>query len=269
MFQFGRSPIMVKRAFAALASILVPGLGQLSLGRGKRASVFLCASIIAFFVLWMVPLPETFSGLILGDSICGFIAIAAALDVLLLTPSIGISGKNATLFLAILPLGFSFGTIPASLANLHHGFRAFIVTNTAMEPTLRLRERILTEFPYPRNPIRRGDIIAFRHHGVLTLKRVIGLPGDTINGDRNEVFLNGKGLQEGYVQHIGGPSTELAQFGPISVLSGTVFVLGDNRDVSYDSRFAAFGLVSAKEIVGKGLYIYYSSYRGRIGGRMY
>lgn len=138
-----------------------------------------------------------------------------------------------------------------------------------MEPTLRVRERILTEFPYPRNPVRRGDVIAFRHHGVLTLKRVIGVAGDIVVGDRNEVFLNGKALQEGYVQHIGGPSAQVAQFGAISVLPGTVFVAGDNRDVSYDSRFAAFGLVSANEIVGKGLYIYYSPYRGRIGQRIY
>lgn len=74
-------PLIKKRAFAGLASILIPGVGQLSLGRGKRASVFLCASIIAFFVLWMVPLPETFAGLILGKLICGFIAVAAAIDV--------------------------------------------------------------------------------------------------------------------------------------------------------------------------------------------
>jgi signal peptidase I len=252
----------VKRAFAALVSTFIPGLGQLGLGRGKRAAVFLSASVIMFFVLWVVPLPEKFAGLILAKLIGGFIGIAAAIDALLL-PWKGFSGKNAALLLAIIPVAFWGGTLSASIANLHHGFRAFTVTNTAMEPTLRLRERFVTGFP--KNSVGRGDVIAFRHHGVLTMKRVIGVAGDTLTGDRNNVFLNGEVLQEAYVQHTGGPSLDLSHFGPVTVLPSTLFVLGDNRDVSYDSRFRAFGLISTGEVIGKVLYIYYSPRAGRIG----
>lgn len=258
---------LAKKAFAALASIVIPGIGQLGLGRGKRGSIFLSAAIIAFFVLWVVPLPETFAGLILAKLMCGSIPIAAAIDALLL-PWEGLSAINAILVLSFVPLALFIGTIPASMASVRHGFRAFQVTNTAMEPTLHMHERFVTEFPYPRNSVHRGDIIAFRHHGVLTMKRVIGLAGDTVEGRGEQVFLNGQVLSERYVQHIGGPSAQASHFGPVAVLPGTMFLLGDNRDVSYDSRFAAFGLVSASHAVGKVLYIYYSPTTARIGERI-
>ena len=166
----------MKRAIAALVSIFIPGLGQLGLGRGKRAAVFLSVSVITFFVFWVVPLPEKFAGLILGKLIAGFIATAAAIEALLL-PWKGISVRTAALLLLIIPLGFWGGTVPTGIANLHHDFRAFTVTNTAMEPTLHVRDRFVTEFP--KNPVRRGDVIAFKHEGVLTMKRVIGVAGDT------------------------------------------------------------------------------------------
>jgi len=257
-------PLDKKRAFAAMASLVIPGVGQLALGRGKQASLFLSASVIVFFVLWVVPLPETFAGLILGKLICGLIGIAALIDAWLL-PWQGLLSINVLLVLAFIPIGLFIGTIPASLANLHHGFRAFQVTNTAMEPTLHMRDRFVTEFPNAKNAVKRGDVVAFSHHGVLTIKRVIGIAGDTIEGRGEKVFWNGQLLEESYVQHIGGPSTQLSHFGPVTVPPMAMFLLGDNRDVSYDSRFAAFGLVSASEIVGKALYIYYSPNRHRFG----
>lgn len=203
----------------------------------------------------------------LARLMCGSIAIAAAIDVLLL-PWAGLSVIDAILVLALVPLAL-FGSFPASLGSVRHGFRAFQVTNTAMEPTLHLRERFITEVPHAKNFVHRGDVIAFRHRGVLTIKRIIGVAGDTIEGRGEQVFLNGQVLSEPYVQHIGGPSVQLAHFEPVSVLLGTTFLLGDNRDVSYDSRFAAFGLVSASEIVGKVLYIYYSPETARIGERIH
>jgi signal peptidase I len=75
------------------------------------------------------------------------------------------------------------------------------------------------------------------------------------------VSLNGQILVEKYVEHIQSRSyvPELDTFGPTTVPPGNYFVMGDNRDVSYDSRSHDFGFVSGNTIAGKPLYIYASS----------
>jgi signal peptidase I len=93
----------------------------------------------------------------------------------------------------------------------------------------------------------RGDIIAFHHDGPTPetfIKRIIGLPGDSIEIRRGQVFLNGSQLQEPYVQF---PDTQ--SFPAITVPSGSLYVLGDNRADSEDSR--VFGFVPQNQVMGQ------------------
>lgn len=93
----------------------------------------------------------------------------------------------------------------------------------------------------------RGDIVAFRHDSVtpeLYIKRVVGLPGDRIRIDHGTVYLNGARLEEPYVQFRDDRSLP-----EVTVPAGSVYVLGDNRAVSEDSR--AFGPVPDAELMGK------------------
>ncbi|MGB6986716.1 MAG: signal peptidase I [Candidatus Aquilonibacter sp.] len=93
----------------------------------------------------------------------------------------------------------------------------------------------------------RGDIVTFRHDGVtpeLYIKRVIGLPGDRIRIDRGVVYVNGARLNEPYVEH-----SDDRSIPEITVPAENVYVLGDNRAVSEDSR--AFGPVPYSTLTGK------------------
>jgi signal peptidase I len=93
----------------------------------------------------------------------------------------------------------------------------------------------------------RGDIIAFHHDDptpAIFIKRIIGLPGDRIAIDNGRVTVNGTVLDEPYVQHSDGRS-----FAAVTVPQGQLYVLGDNRADSDDSRF--WGFVRQNQVLGK------------------
>lgn len=99
----------------------------------------------------------------------------------------------------------------------------------------------------------------------MPVKRVIGLGGNLVQGKAGTVFINDLPLTEPYVQHTGPRLPNLENFGPISVPQGQLFVLGDNRDVSLDSRMMDFGTLGTDEIAGRPLYVLTSSNPLRIG----
>lgn len=95
----------------------------------------------------------------------------------------------------------------------------------------------------------RGDIIAFHHDGPtpeIFIKRVIGLPGDRIAIDRGTVIVNGTPLVEPYVRF-----PDERSFREVTVPQGSLYVLGDNRADSDDSRF--WGFVPENQVLGKAL----------------
>lgn len=117
-----------------------------------------------------------------------------------------------------------------------------------MEPTLRKGERFTVEMGLFRPS--RGDLIVFEHGGVMLIKRVIAITGDTVEGRNNVILVNGVILKEPDVQH-SGPDSSVSTFGPLTVPAGQIFVAGDNRDYSWDSRTASFGPVAISDIKGR------------------
>jgi signal peptidase I len=94
----------------------------------------------------------------------------------------------------------------------------------------------------------RGDIIAFRHNSgdssEVFIKRVVGIPGDRVRIDRGAVYVNGNALREPYVQY-----ADQRSFPERTVPEGSLYVLGDNRAASDDSRF--WGFVAKSDVIGK------------------
>ncbi|HXI09162.1 MAG TPA: signal peptidase I [Thermodesulfobacteriota bacterium] len=125
--------------------------------------------------------------------------------------------------------------------------------------------------------VERGDVIVFRFpvdRDKDFIKRVVGLPGDKVELRNKVIYINGAKWDEHFGVNKGGMYGESTEknidFGPYVVPEGTVFVMGDNRDRSYDSRY--WGPVPFKDIKGKALIIYWSWNRddhwvrfGRIG----
>ncbi|MEF9974940.1 MAG: signal peptidase I [Clostridia bacterium] len=95
---------------------------------------------------------------------------------------------------------------------------------------------------------RRGDVVICHYPGDrnLYVKRVVALPGDLVAVRRGLLFLNGHYVKEGYLSSLGGPA-----FGPSVVPDASVFVLGDNRANSADSRLEGIGFLRDSELVGR------------------
>jgi len=152
--------------------------------------------------------------------------------------------------------------------------RAYSVPSSAMEPTILQGEGIIVDpHAYDNSGPQRGAVVVIQHgpENLFMVKRVIAISGDTIEGHQAHVFLNGGEISEPYIQHLNKNSNVpfMNDFGPIKVGAGLMFVLGDNRDVAYDSRQPGFGLVPASELRGKVLSIGSSAVLGRIGKKVH
>ncbi len=123
----------------------------------------------------------------------------------------------------------------------------------------------------PKRPIRRGDVVVFKFPEDPTrdfIKRVIGLPGETVEIRDKTVLVDGKALEEPYARFIDTPlrkddpeyglrvESARVPFGPETVPEGKLFVLGDNRDNSRDSRY--WGYLPIDQVKGRALLVYWS-----------
>lgn len=121
------------------------------------------------------------------------------------------------------------------------------VDGDSMLPTLQDGERLL--LTYNTDQYDQGDIIVIdRYNDEPLIKRVIAVGGDTVEINNTRVFVNNVELVEPYIQ---GTTVARDIKGKVAVPSGYVFVMGDNRSISKDSRMNEIGLISEKDIVGK------------------
>jgi signal peptidase I len=138
-----------------------------------------------------------------------------------------------------------------------------LVNKFVYAPTVTSLERALL----PIDPIRRGDIIVFKYPEEPErdfIKRVIGLPGDTLELRNKRVYINDTMLNEPYVHYLVPPDEEgsggefdvRVQYGPVTVPPAHYFMMGDNRDNSQDSRY--WGFMPQEYIKGRALFVYFS-----------
>ena len=155
--------------------------------------------------------------------------------------------------------------------------QAFKIPSSSMEPTLQVGDHLLVnkfiygvKFPFIgtkyfqfKKP-QRGDIIVFvypKDRSKDFIKRVIGTEGEKVQIVHNRIYINNQLIEDPWGRYDErAPSTKYLQpmeiFGPVTVPVNSVFVLGDNRDNSQDSRF--WGFVNVNEVKGKALIIYFS-----------
>ncbi len=137
-------------------------------------------------------------------------------------------------------------------------YRPVKVEGTSMMPSLYDQERLfINQFSYKFGigHIQRGDTVVFWYPGEPTtsyIKRVIGLPGDTVSVDDGYVIVNGKKLVENYIPP---EYRDDRSYPPIVIPPDQYFVLGDHRSSSNDSR--AWGLVPKSYIYGKAVFVFW------------
>jgi signal peptidase I len=160
--------------------------------------------------------------------------------------------------------------------------QAFKIPTGSMENNLLIGDHLLVnKFVYgpaptgfertllPIGTIKRGEVLVFKYPEQPDrdfIKRVIGLPGETLEVRQKKVYINGKALDEPYTHFLTAPSGSAfheetsfdvrEQYGPVTVPPGHYFMMGDNRDNSQDSRY--WGFLPRENIKGRALLIYWS-----------
>jgi signal peptidase I len=156
--------------------------------------------------------------------------------------------------------------------------QAFKIPTGSMEPNLLVGDHLLVnKFVFapaatpverailPMRAIRRGDVVVFKFPEEPErdfIKRVVGLPGDTLEVRNRQVLINGNPIEEPYAHYLfsaydNGPGFDpRGRYGPVTVPDAHYFMMGDNRDNSQDSRF--WGFLPAHYVKGRALMIYWS-----------
>ncbi len=143
---------------------------------------------------------------------------------------------------------------------LAFGIRTFVaearyIPSGSMEPTLQINDHLIVDkISYDFSSPKRGDIVVFNPTKTLEaenyhdafIKRVIGLPGETVEVKNGRVYINGSPLKENYIE-----AKPDYQWGPQTVPANSYLVLGDNRNDSYDSHY--WGFVPRDKIIGRAI----------------
>lgn len=245
---------------AVLISLVTWGLGQVYNGQLAKGVVVLVTSVCVSACAGLLLL-ATFSGLLIGVLVAILLTAVVAADAGATARRVSCRPKTRFdrwyIYLAFLVVG----GVSHGLVRSAYRFHAYRQVAESMEPTISPSSLVMAQVdPYRRQHPRRGDIVAFRapHDASLVLlKRVVAISGDVVEVRDKVLLVNGTPLSESYVTYRDASfHPERDRCRPLRVPADHVYVLGDNRDYSLDSR--AFGCIPASSVLGRALYCYYS-----------
>ncbi|MFW6359435.1 MAG: signal peptidase I [Chroococcales cyanobacterium] len=240
--------------FAVLLSRILPGLGQLYLKQALAGSLFL------FLAVFFGILDDTFSSLLV---IPPLIAAVAVYHVYLTFPQRRrLSGRSIVAVIAggILLFRLLSGSLPHWI---FQEVELFNIPSASMQPTLQIKDHIFVRKSRYYQP-QRQDVIVFKappaakqidpetqiSEELFYVKRVIGVPGDKVEIKQNRVYINNQPFNETYIAE-----SPNYLWGPEFIPQDSYFVLGDNRNESFDSH--VWGFVPEEAIVGHAYKIYW------------
>ncbi len=280
---------------AGLLSFLVPGLGQVYNGQETKGLLFYVALSVwggifmfSFYYLIKPPATPVHFALIAFMAVVSlvfwlYILFEAIRSAKRISGNYILKGFNrwyvyVIVIIVIRLVNFSTGTVIVKKII----FKAFKAPAGSMMPTIDVGDHFICDLSYYRlNNPERGDIIIFKwpvDESKFFIKRIIGIPGDTIRIVDDEVYVNQKKLDLKFIKKYrleDGKEADICEetvdsrgykvlyqekkhenFGPVKVPDGKYFVLGDNRDNSDDSRY--WGYVKRRQIYGRPVFIYFS-----------
>lgn len=263
---------------AALLTLLAPGLGHIYIGQARRGitlfALVLVADILLMFSLmgvlarfWMLAISVA---LLFGLWI--FIVIDATVQAARMHDSPRHSYNKWPIYAGAFLVACLLTAIPciygAKASSLGH-LGVFRAASGSMEPTLQHGEYFLADATYYHNhQPSRGDVAVYVHPkqaGLHYIKRIVAVEGDRVAVKDGRAVVNGMVVVEPYV-NAGVPDAALANTAEARVAAGHVFVLGDNRGNSVDSRdTVAHGLVPVSNLIGRVTDVAFSRHLTRMG----
>jgi len=281
---------------AVLLTLLMSGLGHVYAGRA-RLGLLIYLALSACFTLIAVLGLFARSWLLLSAGL----AVVAVLRVVVIIHA-GVSAEGAAKpykpqfynrwWVYVLLLLVAWFVWPAVVKSLlrHNVVEAFKVPSSSMAPAIQAGDYFFVDKrPAARRIPTYNEVIVFQslsEPGVSVIKRVVGLPGDTLATRDGQLYRNGRAVKEAWITPVSPTDTmplidesnprgqaeavlehypTLSRWGPTIVPQGAVYVLGDNRSYSYDSRY--WGPVSLDRILGRPLWIYFNLARDDLGYR--
>ncbi len=265
---------------AALLSVVLPGLGQVYNGRAKKGVLLFCLFLVVVSGSLVIMTEYPRAPLNIAIPLFTFIAtfLYILVDAMITAKRFGslyrprAYNKWYVYLAAIALMAWVLQPIVRDGA-----VQAFKISRGGMADTLVAGDHVLVDrFTYglwiPRSRMwvfesrlpERGDIIVFRDPADESrrfIKRVVGLPGDVVEIQSKQVYINGEPLEEPYALYTEPASSSASRapqdsYGPATIPQDKLFVLGDNRDDSQDSRL--WGFLDRQEIVGRARRIYWS-----------
>lgn len=256
---------------AVLLSVLVTGLGHIYVGKAKKGFFLYLgqAAILLITIPLLIFKTSIYSYLFALFIGVGYL-IFCAIDVLKTAREakysyVLLKYNKWYIYLACYIMANIIIQPIVSHYIKENSVKAYKIPSGAMLPTIDIGDRILVNrFTYKINHPKRGDIVVFEYPvnpEIDYIKRLVAIAGDTVEIENKKLFINSIEQVEDYVIH--GDSKTLSSeysardnFGPITVPENSVFVMGDNRDNSHDSRF--WGFVNTERIKGKVISLYWS-----------
>ncbi len=262
---------------AAVLSFLAPGLGQLYGGEPKRGLAVYLGFLAGLALFLLGGVPKLFIGLIV------FLVVVLLFEIWAVWDAVGVARRNREYVLRPFNRWYVYVALyvaqilvaPALLAL--SPVKALKIVSGSMEPTLLVRDHLYADLSYysSAKPAR-GDLVVFStpEEPGQRIARVIGLEGEEIEFRDKAAYIDGRRLSDPWAFHTDPttyPRSPLSDkdgvvrdnLDRVKIPAGTCFVLGDNRDRSYDSRF--FGPVPLSRLQGRLLYIYWAADKSRIG----
>jgi len=244
---------------AALLSLVLPGVGEMYAGSFERGFIVLCAWwVVCVAAFAAVPILPAWIGAFLPPIVIvagiAAVMIDAARTARRAPRPYVLQSYNRWYVYLVLPLVAGPPIVQPIRAIVRNNFyEAFKIPTVSMAPTILRGDYIYAT--KLRGAVRHGDIVVYHHDRLKFVKRVVGLPGDTLAMRNDSLFVNGQRTPEPYAT----PSEDRPQYaswGPLTVPPHSYFVLGDNRGESLDSRF--YGPIDADSVTQRPLGIYFS-----------
>jgi signal peptidase I len=285
---------MIKRRnpVSALLLSIVPGLGQIYNGQPRKGLVFIVLDLVVPIGLGLTGILNNLNGLVTLVVFAILFIIYRMVDGFIQAKKlVNYELKSYNKWYVYLSLVIVTGIVRTFLGlPVSTGIQTFNIPNPSMNPTMQPGDRVVASLNYyDNNPIQQGDIVVFNSpHGGIWTFRVIGLPSDSIeikegmvyvNNQLNELKATREYVLDGqeviqYEEQLGQTKTiktlrykkimtaDTRNFEKIRVPENEYFLMGDNRDNAFDSRF--LGTVKKEDILGRVIYSYWGNTSDRI-----